>query len=176
MRYIALLRGINVGGNHIIKMTDLKGSFEKLGFTSVKTYIQSGNVVFEAKDRNISSLKEKIEEKLKGDYGFDVPAILRAADEIHKLVACKPFAPYADEKDTKLYVYFLDSVPENFPDLPTPIDKEGFQMIGLSGADALVIRRPVAGTIGYADKSIAKMLKGTYTARNWNTVISLSTL
>lgn len=69
--YIALLRGINVGGHKVIKMADLKQMFESIGLKQVKTYIQSGNIVFES-DENIRFLKERIQSEIKITFGYDV--------------------------------------------------------------------------------------------------------
>ncbi|MEM5621630.1 DUF1697 domain-containing protein [Bacillus thuringiensis] len=74
--YIALLRGINVGGHKVIKMADLKRVFESIGLKQVKTYIQSGNIVFESEE-DIKFLKERIQSEIKNVFGFDVPAALR---------------------------------------------------------------------------------------------------
>jgi len=75
--YIALLRGINVGGNKRIKMDQLRKSFEALGLDRVATYIQSGNVVFKAGRVSASSLSKKIEERILGDFGHSVSVVLR---------------------------------------------------------------------------------------------------
>ena len=69
-RYIALLRGINVGGNNIIKMTDLKVVFEEIGFTAVSTYIQSGNVLFSTQEQNKQTIEAKIEEHLSKRFDY----------------------------------------------------------------------------------------------------------
>jgi uncharacterized protein (DUF1697 family) len=76
MKYVALLRGINVGGNRLIKMAALKSCLEQQGFGRVVTYIQSGNVVFESRDRNRAKLTTRIEEALVAAFGFEVPIVL----------------------------------------------------------------------------------------------------
>ena len=88
--YIALLRGINVGGRNIIKMAQLKSTFEEMGFSEVKTYIQSGNVVFKSgEDENI--LKEKIQSYLEEVFGFKVSVVLRTGWELEQIVLNQPF-------------------------------------------------------------------------------------
>ena len=88
--YIALLRGINVGGHRVIKMADLKKAFESIGVKQVKTYIQSGNVVFESEEE-INFLKERIECAIKNVFDFDVPVMLRTNDEFINIIKKCPY-------------------------------------------------------------------------------------
>lgn len=99
-RYIALLRGINVGGKAKLKMADLKLLFEGLGFEAVATYIQSGNVVFSAE--NGKDLEEKISKEIKSKFGFEVPVLVKTASEVEKILKDCPF-----EKEKKEASYFV---------------------------------------------------------------------
>ena len=90
MKYSALLRGINVGGNNIIKMADLRESFEKMGFDNVTTYIQSGNVVFETSRAKKEDLEKKIEKRLKKDFGYTGFVLVLSANEVEKVVSNAP--------------------------------------------------------------------------------------
>ncbi len=90
MIYIALLRGINVGGKNIIKMTDLKYMFENLGYVQVKTYIQSGNVLFVSNDEE-ELLKQKIETAIENSFGFFVVVVLRTLEELEHINNNNPF-------------------------------------------------------------------------------------
>ena len=85
--YVALLRGINVGGHKKIKMLELRECFIKLGYQNVQTYIQSGNVVFDCSETNEEDVKKRIEEGLKQSFGFDVTAVMRSKAEFKRLVA-----------------------------------------------------------------------------------------
>lgn len=89
--YVALLRGINVGGKNIIKMAQLKSTFESLGLSRVKTYIQSGNVLFESLEDEKTLLK-RIEREIEAAYGFYVPVILRTAEQLTKIAQRCPFS------------------------------------------------------------------------------------
>src|ERR1700730_14284856 len=80
--YISMLRGINVGGHKRIKMDQLRASFEALGFDQVKTYIQSGNVVFKTTKLSPAALSKRIEERILSDFGFPVSVISRSKDEM----------------------------------------------------------------------------------------------
>ncbi len=87
---IAILRGINVGGKRKILMTDLKLLCETLGWKNVKTYIQSGNLIFTSEVEN-SKLENMLEKAITEKYGFDVPVIIRNADELKTTIDKNPF-------------------------------------------------------------------------------------
>ena len=88
--HIALLRGINVGGKHRVNMAELKGILGEAGFQGVRTYIQSGNVLFEA-DGEEPELREKMEQVMKERFGFPVPVILRTSQELQAIAENCPF-------------------------------------------------------------------------------------
>ena len=85
--YIALLRGINLGGHKIVKMDQLRKTFEELGFADVKTYIQSGNVVFKAPAQTPAKLAKRIEEKVLLQFGFPVAVVVKTAAEIGEVIS-----------------------------------------------------------------------------------------
>jgi len=89
-RYVALLRGINVGGKNLIKMIELKGCFEKQGFGDVLTYIQSGNVVFSAKASGAAALSRRIEAMLARTFSYRASVVLRSHDEMRAVVRGAP--------------------------------------------------------------------------------------
>ena len=114
--YIALLRGINVGGKNVIKMADLKRVFEKIKLYEVKTYIQSGNVLFKS-DEIEEDLRNKIEHEIEVFFGFPVKVILRTLEELEVIVLNCPFskekileAESSSEKES-LYVALLPHAP-----------------------------------------------------------------
>jgi uncharacterized protein (DUF1697 family) len=102
-----MLRGINVGGNKRIKMDDLRKSFEGLGFEQVKTYIQSGNVVFKAGKASSVALGKKIEAMIVRDFGFSASVIVRTAAELSETIAANPFLVQRGIDHEKLHVVFL---------------------------------------------------------------------
>ena len=118
--YIALLRGINVGGKNIIKMAALKIMFETIGLSGARTYIQSGNVIFKSNDEE-ESLRKKIENEIEKTFGFSISVILRDAVEIERIIENCPFSNEAILKaeslsvGESLYVSFLlhDPLKEN---------------------------------------------------------------
>lgn len=89
--YIALLRGVNVGGKNMIKMAELKKMFEALGLLDVQTYIQSGNVLFKSNEDE-NSLRKKIEHRIEADFGFAATVVLRSAAEMEWIARNCPFS------------------------------------------------------------------------------------
>jgi uncharacterized protein (DUF1697 family) len=110
MVYLALLRGINVGGHRLVKMADLRAMFAALGFHEAQTYIQSGNVIFRATEAE-EPLRERIERQIAATFGFPVAVVLRTADEMARAVANCPFMADALGDGESLYVALLADVP-----------------------------------------------------------------
>ncbi|WP_144525019.1 DUF1697 domain-containing protein [Bacillus sp. DE0042] len=104
--YIALLRGINVGGHKVIQMADLKQMFESIGLKQVKTYIQSGNIVFEY-DEDIKFLKERIQSEIKITFGYDVPVMLRIHEEFINIIKSCPYEADSLLEGESIHVAFL---------------------------------------------------------------------
>src|SRR2546422_5925600 len=86
-----MLRGINIGGKKIVRMEHLRASFEALEFGRVRTYVQSGNVIFKAVRASPDDLSRTIAEKISKDFGFPIPVVVRTSDEIGKIVGGNPF-------------------------------------------------------------------------------------
>lgn len=111
--YISMLRGINVSGQKNIKMSDLKSLYELLGFQNVVTYIQSGNVIFNARVNNREDIKATIEEAIEEKYKFHVPVEIRSNLELKKIIKNCPFDSVdLKEHGTKVLVTFLSSMPQ----------------------------------------------------------------
>jgi uncharacterized protein (DUF1697 family) len=106
-KYIALLRGINVGGNSKVEMPRLKKVFEELGFSGVSTYINSGNVIFETnKDDDVSLVVKKIEKSLLEIFGFKIRIVVRDIKNIQKLCKDVP-AEWKNDEEQKTDILFL---------------------------------------------------------------------
>ncbi len=177
MRYISILRGINVGGNRKIRMADLKVMFESLGFSNVRTYIQSGNVIFES-DQMLSTtdLEKNIQQSISESFGFDVPVIVRTEEEMAKSIANNPFWKEKDADIDRLHLTFLKDLPvseklEKISSLAFPPDK--FEIIG---RDVFIFC-----SAGYSDSKLTNQffeskLGVQATTRNWKTVMKLHEL
>jgi uncharacterized protein (DUF1697 family) len=113
LRYIALLRAINVGG-HTVKMDHLRKLFESLGFANVETFIASGNVIFEAPAGNVQALEKRIEGHLHDSLSYKVATFIRTAPEMADIAAYKPFP---EEElagdDATVYISFLQDAPDD---------------------------------------------------------------
>jgi uncharacterized protein (DUF1697 family) len=104
--FVALLRGVNVGGNNMISMKSLKASFETMGFTNVSTYINSGNIIFQSKEDDPRKLEKKIEQMLSSEYQLESKVVLRSLSEMEKLVKALP-QNWGDDSDWRFNVIFL---------------------------------------------------------------------
>jgi len=169
--YIALLRGINVGGQKIIKMEVLKKSFESLKFKNVGTYIQSGNVVFETAAANDKQLITKIEKGLKKSLGHDIAVILRTIDEFEDIVKSDPFKGKLDAK-TKACVTFIGEKLKPIPKVPLFSPKKDFEVFLITNRELYSLRHEVDGRFGLPTPAMEKSF-GTATTRNWSTVCKL---
>ncbi len=108
---ICLLRGVNVGGHHKIKMDALRDLYASLSLRDPQTYVQSGNAVFLARDRNLVSLARRIEQAIERTFGFRSDAILRTVSELKRVIARNPFASRDGIEPSKLAVTFLAGEP-----------------------------------------------------------------
>lgn len=111
-RYVALLRGINVGGHGTIRMADLKAHFEAFGVTDVATYIQSGNVLFTAPETDLVDLARALEKHLARAFGYADPVFLFSHRELRSAVANNPFEPERLDAEQACYLMFLSGEPE----------------------------------------------------------------
>ncbi|KAA9331755.1 DUF1697 domain-containing protein [Adhaeribacter soli] len=169
--YTALLRGINVSGHKKIKMPDLKALFENLGFTNVRTYIQSGNVVFDSETSE--DLESKISAKIREQFGFEVPVICRNKQEMEEVLRRNPYAEMAEFDPEKLYVTFLAEEPQ--PDKLEAIKAFTFEpeMYTILGREVYVYCFNGYGNTKLENLFFEKKLKVTCTTRNWRTVNKL---
>jgi uncharacterized protein (DUF1697 family) len=111
IKYVAFLRGINVGGKNKIKMSDIKDLFESLSFKNVSTYLQSGNVVFDNENNHPELISKKVENKIFHDLNLSIPIILRTHSQLKKIIINNPFLNNRIEDDDSIYVTFLNEKP-----------------------------------------------------------------
>ena len=169
MTYFAFLKGVNVTGHRIIKMVELKAMFEDMGFKNVRTFIQSGNVVFESPAK-AEALKKKIESGLKKSFGYDVNVIIRSKTEMDKIIKEYPFSKVKGHVDCKITVGYLEAPPgkelikelEKFNN-----DKEIFHIKGNNLYH--LVRGNFSDSQFFKKNVVEKTLKIICTARNWNT-------
>lgn len=176
-KYLALLRGINVGGSNIIKMADLKACFEKNGFGNVKTYIQSGNVVFEAQKAKTTDLAEKIEKMLSSAFNYKAKVVIRTKAQLEAAIASAPKGFGTEPANFRYYVIFLkEPVTTEQAMREIPI-KDGVDSAS-PGAEGVVFHTRVEtkATQSHLNKLIAMPIYQNMTIRNWNTTSKLAKL
>jgi len=171
LKYIAFLRGINVSGQKIIKMENLREMFSSFGLKNVTTYIQSGNVLFETAKTNAQTLTKKIESGLQKAFGYDVTVILRTVDEVAEIVKLNPFKNIQPDADVGLYVTFIAEELNPKPKLPLFSKQKDVEIIGMNNCDAFCLALPVKnGRYGFPNVFIEKEFRVLATTRNWTTV------
>lgn len=171
MRYVAFLRAINVGGRNMIKMEDLKRLCESLGLKNVRTFIQSGNVLFDSAARNADALARKIEKGIKQQFRLDIAVAVTSLSSLEKLARENPFGKTVASPDVRLFVIFLVAEPPRKPALPDKYDKEAIEVIALGKREACIVcRRKPNGTVGFPNSFVEKEFGVAGTTRDWNTV------
>lgn len=172
-RYVALLRGINVGGNNLIKMIELRSSFAEMGFSDVETYIQSGNVIFSSNLKNKVKLTAMIEEALSEAFNYESKVVVVSGSEMERVVAQ---APKGFGKDPVAYRYDVIFVKEPvktseaLKDVPTA---PGIDTVA-AGDHALYFRRLVSEAAkSKLSKLVQRPVYKNLTIRNWNTTMKL---
>ncbi|MBY9079892.1 DUF1697 domain-containing protein [Paenibacillus sp. HN-1] len=175
--YIALIRGINVGGNNIVKMQDLKALFEDLGFRNARTYIQSGNVVFETGEGdNGETVRQTIEDGFRAAFGFGVSVVVRSAEELVSVIAGNPFELAAAEDFKRLHVFFLSGEPDKEALERLAPYENGEDMIRVAGRDMYILFHTKISDSPLFKVSLDKVLGLSATSRNWNTVTKLAAM
>ena len=169
--YVAFLRGINVGGKNIIKMDELTKLFSSWKFENVKTYLQSGNIVFTSKISGTEKLSSLIEKKLKLFTQNDIAVMVRSIDHIKKMIEKNPFKKYNANDDVKKYVIFLKSVPGI--KLPLISEKEQIEIVDVSCADLFCLGFPFKNRYGFPNIFVEKEFGIPATTRNWNTITKI---
>lgn len=165
MRYIALLRGINIGG-HQVKMERLRELFGEVGLASVRTYIQTGNVFFETAEEDRDGLTRTVEGHLRAALGYDVPTFLRTIPELERTLALDPFKGDDVTPDTRLTLVFAASpIPVTLA-LPTWSAKRDMEIRQITEREAFVAwylkdgRPPVSQ--GFLEKTLGSQVTSRF--------------
>ncbi len=173
MKYVALLRGINVGGKAKVEMSKLREAFEELGYENVKTYINSGNVIFESKEKDAQRMNGKIEKYLEKTFGLAIKIVVRDADNILMLAQKVP-TEWENAGDQKTDVLFLWEDFDSKDSLKLIEPKEGVDVLMyLPGAIVWNVDRRQINKTGMK-KFIGSKLYKNMTARNVNTLRKLA--
>jgi uncharacterized protein (DUF1697 family) len=172
---IALLRGINVSGQRMINMKDLKALFQKAGFENVMTYIQSGNIVFGSEEKNTKTLAKKIRQMIQDHYGFDVPVMVLSREDIVDIIEHNPYND--GKKDTaKLHVTLLDDTPDAKLLVSTRDEKYQSDEFHIEKKIIYLYCPDGYGMTKFSTMFFEKKLGVTATTRNWKTIEALQKL
>jgi len=169
-RYVALLRGINVGGHHKVPMAELSKELEALDFENVVTILNSGNVLFDTTIDNSEILEEMISAKLERTFGFPVPTIIRKTKTIRQLYNNAPFRDVNMTKDIRLYVSFLKKNTQSDLELPWISPDHSYQIIGSQDQAILSILDLSVSNTPKAMGAFEQFFGKDNTTRNWKTV------
>lgn len=172
--WIALLRGINVGGHNRLPMSSLRQILESAGCVQVKTYIQSGNVVFKADVKSAAEFGEEIGRAIEGEHGFSPPIQLITAGKLRQAIASNPY-PQATSEPKTLHLFFLERLPAEARSGAAKgllSETESFSLDGnllyLHAPDGIGRSRFAGG--------VQRALQVKMTGRNWRTVMKLGDL
>jgi uncharacterized protein (DUF1697 family) len=171
--YIALLRGINVGGHKIIKMDALREAFVGMGFGDVATYVQSGNVVFKAPVKSSGDLAKTIEEMLLRQFRMVVPVIVRTAEELGVVLKSNPFLKEKGIDTDRLHVTFLSQTPQKTAVKGLDAIAAGPDRFHCCGQEIYLYCPNGFGGTKLSITTFEKLLAVGATTRNWNTVNKL---
>lgn len=175
-KYLAMLRGINVSGQKLIKMEVLKKQAEGIGMQNVSTYIQSGNIIFETEVTDKLRLSETISAMVLKEYGFQVSVVVKNRNDMEFAIQNNPFLTEHPEAIDFLYVTFLSDNAN--PELVTKIDIKGLHPEAFAvNCDLVYIYCPKGyGRTKLNNNFFEHKLKVLGTTRNWKTVLKLSEL
>lgn len=173
IKYLVLLRGINVGGSNIIKMDELKRLFEKMGFVNVVSYIQSGNMIFEDPEKEKLKLRDRIEKALSDRLSTRINIVILTSGEIKAIVGKKP-EKFGEEHDQYKYnVLFLRAPLKSKDALKKIKVKEGVDDV-FHGTNVVYFRYLISKrTQSYISKLNTSEIYPELTIRNWNTTEKL---
>lgn len=174
--YIALLRGINVGGNRKVSMTDLKEFALGIGLENPRTLLQSGNLVFGSKARSSKVLEQLLEKEADDRIGLQTNFLVRSARELETSIARNPLPEPAKRDPAHLLLMFLKSVPETKDVKELQAGITGRETVRADGAHLYIDYCDGIGTSRFTGAVIERKLKTRGTARNWNTVLKLAAL
>ena len=175
-RYVALLRAINVGGRQVHKDL-LRNAFARAGGENARTFLQTGNVVFDATPDEAGAVVTAACRRLRTALGAEPIAMLRSVEEIARLLRRGPFADTPAPAIVKRYIVFLAAPPLRRPRLPVLQPKERLELVHVSKRECWVVsRRKPNGWYGFPVEFVERAVGVPATARNWSTVTKLAEL
>lgn len=172
-KYVALLRGINVGGKNLIKMTDLKSCFEALGLEDVKTYIQSGNIIFSSDESDAARLTDRIEATLSKTFNYKSRLVLRSLQQMKSIVARAPRGFGKQPARYRYDVIFLKAPLTAAKAMKSVTMKEGVDQAYAGSGVLYFSRLNSKASQSHLARIIGQPIYQDMTIRNWNTTTKL---
>lgn len=171
--YISIVRGINVTGKNLIKMDLLQKSYERLGYQNIRTYVQSGNVIFRAEPFPPKELERTLSALIEKDFGYKVPVIVLTIDQLRRVIERNPFTPDPSKDPAYLHVTFLSSTPDLADFEAIESKKQDGEEIHIS-QDAVYLYCPKGyGKTKLNNSFLEAKLQVPATTRNWKTTNEL---
>ena len=170
---IAMLRGVNVGGNKRIKMERLRALCRSIGLTNPQTLLQSGNVVFEAGSRSADAVRQSLEAAIEAEFAFRAAVVVRKAMALAEAIGLNPFEREAVDDPSHLLVMFLEVAPQGGGAERLSAGHAGPEKIAVRGRDVFLYYPAGIGRSKLTNAVIEKALGVTGTARNWTTATRL---
>lgn len=172
-KYVALLRGINVGGHKKIPMADLIELLTNSGLENVQTYIQSGNVIFDSSEKNSHKIEQRIHDAINVHFGFEVPILVKTAQDLQRIF---DVCPFSEEKKIASYFTMLHDVPNQ--ELVKMASEKVYE-----GEEYMIIEDCIYyyNALGYGRAKFnmslfERKLNTTATSRNYKTMVKLLSL
>jgi uncharacterized protein (DUF1697 family) len=171
--FIAMLRGVNLGPHNRVKMDALRAMCESLDLENPRTYVQSGNVVFRAKEKNAAKLARKIQDAIEKTFKFRPEVIVRSPEELRGAIEATPFPKSRNLEPGKILVTFLAAEPPAGAQDALATFRGFPEEVHLKGRELYIYFPNGAGRSKLPWSSVEKVFKVTGTARNWNSVLAL---
>ncbi|MGE5400325.1 MAG: DUF1697 domain-containing protein [Ignavibacteriales bacterium] len=175
-KYAAFLRGINVGGQRVVKMEKLREIFTSAGMEAVKTYIQSGNVIFESREADAATLELLIRQELSRSLGYEVPIFIRTISQLEEIIKYDPFNGIAPTDEVKQYITFLSEEPTQKTELPVVSPAKDVEVIKIRNREAFSLCYKINGRFGAPNSFLEKKFGVAATSRYWTIISNIISL
>ena len=170
---ICMLRGVNVGGRNMVKMEALRDLCTSLKFRNPQTYVQSGNAIFATAEKNLETIRKKIDAGFGCSFGFQPQIILRTTEELRDVIRRNPFAKRKGIEPSKLLVNFLAGDPGDEVRGKVRSFKSEVEEIKMDGREMYIYFPNGMGSPKFSWAALDKILQTPATGRNWNSVTKM---
>jgi len=177
MTYVGFIRAVNVAGHARVRMEQVSATFAAAGCGNVRSYLQTGNILFECSTRECAARMERVRPALRGLMGEEPALVLRSIDEIDRLIDRSPFRDVRPDPRIKRYVVFLLERPNRVPALPIVSAKERLELVAATDREAFVVSRMKPNRFfGFPNEFVEAALGVPATSRNWSTLLKIVAL